>query len=80
VEVLISVALVYRSFYDFGLLCFAPTLVCNNWLCTSMDVEAGFCNPLLKNQCLFSAERNWFWVMQRVLMLRNQDRFSKFIF
>jgi hypothetical protein len=25
-----------------------PALVCNNWLCTSLDVEVGLCNPLLK--------------------------------
>jgi hypothetical protein len=25
-----------------------PILVCNNWLCTSLDVEAGLCNPLYK--------------------------------
>jgi hypothetical protein len=25
-----------------------PALVCNNWLCTSLDVEAGLCNPLSK--------------------------------
>jgi hypothetical protein len=47
VEALVSFALVLVSFKDFGLL-FLPTLVCNNWLCTSMDVEVGFCNPLLK--------------------------------
>jgi hypothetical protein len=26
-----------------------PALVCNIWLCTSLDVEAGLCNPLSKN-------------------------------
>jgi hypothetical protein len=27
-----------------------PALVCNNWLCTSLDVEAGLCNPLSKKK------------------------------
>jgi hypothetical protein len=27
-----------------------PAVVCNNRLCTSMDVEAGFCNPLSKKR------------------------------
>jgi hypothetical protein len=25
-----------------------PALVCNIWMCTSLDVEAGLCNPLSK--------------------------------
>jgi hypothetical protein len=49
VEALILFALVLVSFQDYGLL-FSPRLVCNNWLCTSMDVEAGVCNPLSKKE------------------------------
>jgi hypothetical protein len=41
-------ALVLVSFQDFGLLFFFQMLVCNDGLCTSMDVVAGFCNPLSK--------------------------------
>jgi hypothetical protein len=52
VEALVSFALVIVSFQDFGLLFFFQTLVCNNGLCTSMDVDAGFCNPLSKKNLL----------------------------
>jgi hypothetical protein len=32
-----------------SLACFPkPVLVCTFWLCTSLDVEAGLCNPLSK--------------------------------
>jgi hypothetical protein len=48
VEALISFALVLVLFQDFGLLFFFQTLVYDIGLCTFMDVEAGFCNPLLK--------------------------------
>jgi hypothetical protein len=51
VEALILFALVLVLFQDFGLLFFFRTLVCNNGLCTSMDVEARFCN-LLSKKCI----------------------------
>jgi hypothetical protein len=50
VEALLSFALVYEFL---SLACFPkPVLVCTFWLCTSLDVEAGLCNPLSKKKNL----------------------------
>jgi hypothetical protein len=56
VEVLISFALVLVSFGDYGLF-FSPRSVCNNWPCTFMDVEAGFCNTLSRKKNAPGSER-----------------------
>jgi hypothetical protein len=55
VEALISFALVCLSFKDFGLLTYHKNGL--NWLYTFLDVEAGFCNALVKKNLAHLEER-----------------------
>jgi hypothetical protein len=54
-----------------GLACFPkPVLVCTFWLCTSLDVEAGLCNPLSKKKKVMVRFLIWkFDVVNRITLM-----------